>query len=87
MALSRMNGIGDRVVVDRTGLEGHYDFEFTFVRAPVTQLGGDGQSLPPLLDEPAVSSALQNQLGLKLISTTAPVEFLTVEHVEKPSEN
>ena len=29
-ALSRMAGIGERVVVDETGLKGRYDFELTF---------------------------------------------------------
>jgi uncharacterized protein (TIGR03435 family) len=78
-ALSRMAGIGDRVVVDRTGLKGNYDFELTFGR-DVAPPGGDAA-------EPSVFIAVQEQLGLKLESTKAPVEFLTIDHVERPSGN
>jgi uncharacterized protein (TIGR03435 family) len=72
-ALSRMAGIGDRVVVDDTGLKGNYDFELTF-----------GRNDP---EEPSIFSAVQGQLGLKLESKKAPVEFLIIDHVETPSDN
>jgi uncharacterized protein (TIGR03435 family) len=32
-------------------------------------------------------NAIQDQLGLKLEPTTGPVETVTIDHVEKPSEN
>ena len=34
-----------------------------------------------------LASALQTQLGLTLTSTTGPVDFLIVDHVEAPSPN
>lgn len=74
-ALSRMAGIGDRVVVDQTGLTGKYDFELTFAR--------DGA----LSADPSIFSALQEQLGLRLEAKKAPVEFLVIDHVEKLSGN
>lgn len=58
--------------MDNTGLKGNYDFELTFER--------DGESS-------SIFSALQEQLGLKLESKKAPVEFLIIDHVEEPSEN
>lgn len=74
-ALSRMAAIGDRVVVDQTGLKGAYEFELRFERESPESLG------------PSIFEAVQEQLGLKLVSTRAPVEFLVVDHVEKPGEN
>jgi uncharacterized protein (TIGR03435 family) len=32
-------------------------------------------------------NAIQEQLGLKLVATKAPVDVLVVDHVEKPSAN
>jgi uncharacterized protein (TIGR03435 family) len=72
-ALSRTSATGDRVIVDQTALTGAYDFELKFVRD-----GGDG---------PSIFDALAQQLGLKLESKRAPVEFLVIEHVERPTEN
>jgi uncharacterized protein (TIGR03435 family) len=72
-ALSRTSATGDRVIVDQTALTGGYDFELKFVRE-----GGDG---------PSIFEALPEQLGLKLESKKAPVEFLIIEHVERPTEN
>jgi uncharacterized protein (TIGR03435 family) len=81
-ALSRTAGIGDRVVVDRTGLEGTYDFELAFERDSAPPAGTDSARLGP-----PIFSALQEQLGLKLESARAPVEFLIIDRVEKPTEN
>jgi uncharacterized protein (TIGR03435 family) len=82
-ALSRMRWIGDRQVVDNTGLEGNYDFTLSFDRNPVPPTATDG---PPRLG-PDIFSAVQEQLGLKLESGRAPVQFLVVDHAEKPSAN
>jgi len=81
-ALSRTAGSGDRMVVDHTGLKGNYDFELTFER----DSGPVGADVRDLEGSP-IFSALQEQLGLKLESKKAPVEFLIIEHVEQPSEN
>jgi uncharacterized protein (TIGR03435 family) len=46
--------------------------------------------LPPAPDAdapPDLFSAFQQELGLKLQNTKAPVEVIVVDHVEKPSEN
>jgi uncharacterized protein (TIGR03435 family) len=85
-ALSRMAGIGDRVVVDNTGLKGRYDFDLAFERDRATAAGADGRA-PTIREGPSIFSAVQEQLGIKLESTKAPVEFLIVEHVERPTEN
>ena len=36
---------------------------------------------------PSIFSAIQQQMGLRLESAKAPVEFLVIDHVDKPSEN
>ena len=74
-----------RVVLDRTGLEGRYaiTLEWTPDRAPLP-LAGDA---PPPSDKPPLVTALQEQLGLKLESERGPVDVIVVDHVERPTEN
>jgi uncharacterized protein (TIGR03435 family) len=78
-AMTRFAG---RMVVDHTGLEGPFDFELRY--APAAARGGGP---PPLDDRPSIFVAVQEQLGLKLEPTTAPVEVLVVDTVSMPSEN
>jgi uncharacterized protein (TIGR03435 family) len=84
-ALSRTAAVGDRVVVDQTGLHENYDFELTFVRDSPPLAGAERND--PAQEGPSIFSALQEQLGLKLEPMKAPVEFLTVQHVERPAAN
>jgi uncharacterized protein (TIGR03435 family) len=79
----------DRPVVDHTGLQGRYDFLLKWTPDEF-QFGGLGIKVPPPSDNaaaPDLFTAFQEQLGLKLESTKAPVEILVIDHVEKPSEN
>ena len=76
--LSRMVG---RPVFDRTGLAGRFDFLLTYTPDALLRPG----ELPP--DSPDLFTALQEQLGLKLESTTGPVELFIVDRIEPPSEN
>jgi uncharacterized protein (TIGR03435 family) len=81
-----------RPVVDMTGLEGQYEFSLAF--APETTrafpVGGspstDDRPTPPD-PAPSVFQAVQ-QYGLRLEARKAPLEMLTVIHLEKmPTEN
>ena len=67
----------DRPVVDRTGLTGRYAMKLIFAPAR-------GEPAPGDL---SIFEALQEQLGLKLTPQSAPIEFLVVDHVAKPSGN
>ena len=78
-----------RIVVDQTGLSGRFDFQLQW--APgigENPLYPGGDPIPPGDPSlPSIFAAIQEQLGLKLESTRAPVEVLVIDHVEKPSAN
>jgi uncharacterized protein (TIGR03435 family) len=78
----------DRKVVDRTGLEGVFDFTFEF--APELGPGSQHTSIPAESESSvprSIFTALQEQLGLKLESQKGAVDVIVVDHVEEPSEN
>lgn len=79
----------DRPVVDKTGLNGTYDFELLFtpdsIRA-APRREEEGRAAFPT-DGPSIFAALEEQLGLKLEPQKGPIEFLNIVHVERPSEN
>jgi uncharacterized protein (TIGR03435 family) len=74
-----------RIVVDRTGLTGNWDFELTFTPdGPVS--AAPGQELPKIdPNGPSIFTALQEQLGLKLEPTRGPGEVLVIDRVEQPT--
>src|SRR5215472_19253552 len=79
MMAGAFNPYSGRMIVDRTGLTGSWDFELRFAlrrgaNAPATDV-----------DLPDFFIALQEQLGLKLESTNAPVDVLVIDHVERPT--
>jgi uncharacterized protein (TIGR03435 family) len=73
-ALSILTG---RAVLDRTGLSGRWDFVLTYATEAQLRSGEP-------TDAPDLFPALTEQLGLKLQSTTGPVEMFVVDHVERP---
>lgn len=81
-----LSGQVGRIVVDRTGLTGGWDFELQFApdpsRGPLPA-GGDAPPFDP--DAPSLFTALQEQLGLKLESTKGPVDVLVVDSVDRPT--
>ena len=83
--------IVDRPVVDRTSLPGRYDFTLKWT-PDVNQPPAPGQPAPPPAASdvdapPDLFAAFQQQLGLKLEATKAPVEVLVIDKVEKASDN
>jgi uncharacterized protein (TIGR03435 family) len=73
-------------VVDKTGLTGVYDFEMHFVpdEGP-TKETGDRASTD--LAGPSFLSALQEQLGLRLETSKAPVKIWVVDRVDRSTPN
>ena len=82
-----LSRVMDRTVVDRTALPARYDVALQFV--PENRLrAGDGAGGPELTPGCSdIQTALPRQLGLRLDAGKGPVEYLVVEHAEKPTEN
>lgn len=83
-----LQGQVNRPIVDRTMLNGPFDWDVEF--APVFQAGRGGQPPPPDAtdtDRPSIFTALEEQLGLKLQSTRGPVAVLVIDRAERPTPN
>jgi uncharacterized protein (TIGR03435 family) len=63
----------DRRIVDRTGLKGPLDWEL--------QLASD----PNDPSAPSVFTALQEQLGLKLVPNRGMLEVVVIDHIQLPT--
>jgi uncharacterized protein (TIGR03435 family) len=71
--------VTDRPVTDKTGLSGKFDVVLEF--AP------DETAPESSSDMPTLVTALEEQLGLKLVPAKGPRNFIVVDHIERPSEN
>jgi uncharacterized protein (TIGR03435 family) len=76
-----------RPVMDKTGLTGNYDLKLTWTPDEMQASAGPSNSAPGADLAPSVFAAIEEQLGLKLISSKGPVEVLVIDHIERPSEN
>jgi len=93
-SISRMPGV-NRVVVDRTGLEGVYDVDLQWTpdQLPPRPAGGapdapirvNGADIDP--NGPSIFTAVQEQLGLKLESTRGAVHVIVIDAVEQPTDD
>jgi uncharacterized protein (TIGR03435 family) len=68
-----------RPVVDKTGLTGKYDFTLEY--APAARAATDETG------KPSVFTALEEQLGLKLVSSKEPIDVLVIDSIEQPTAN
>ncbi len=85
-ALARMlAGPVGRLVEDRTGLTGGFDFDVEFAVDPAAVAGAGAPAADA--NAPSIFTALEEQLGLKLQAERAPVEVLMIDRVERPTEN
>jgi uncharacterized protein (TIGR03435 family) len=76
-----------RVVQDRTGLTGNYDFNLTWTPDQMPQRPPGASDLPVDPNGPSIFTAVQEQLGLKLDSQRGPVELVVIDRAEKPVED
>lgn len=72
-------------VADKTGLGGMYNFKLA--AAPERNPNAPPDYTPPVVDGPSIFSAVQEQLGLKLVPGKVPVEYVVIDHIERPTAN
>jgi len=75
-----LTGPAGRQVVDRTGLDGRWEFVLHFSRE-------ERDPNAPLGRYPSVFTALQDQLGLKLVPFVGRNKLLVIDHIERPTAN
>ena len=70
-----------RTVIDKTGLTGLYDYTEPAYSTDNTPANS------PAAAYPSIFTAVQEQLGLKLEPSTAPLDILVIDSAEKPTPN
>jgi uncharacterized protein (TIGR03435 family) len=77
----------DRPVVDRTGLQGRFDFTLSWTPDESQYRQAGIQVPPPPADAklPGLFTAVQEQIGLRFESVTTEVEVIVIDGAEKPT--
>ena len=65
--------------MNKTGMAETYDVNLTWTQSMATTENTDADS------GPSIFTALEEQLGLKLVPAKGPVQVLVIDSVEKPS--
>ena len=73
MLINMLQGAAGSIVVDHTGLTGRYDVSLQWDASDTTG--------------PSLSTALEEQLGLRLKQAKTTVDTLVIDHLEMPSAN
>ena len=73
-----LSDIVHREVIDKTGLEGRTTMTLKWTDDEAAEQGGTVLS---------IFTALEEQLGLKLVSSKGPVDTLVIDHIEMPTQN
>jgi uncharacterized protein (TIGR03435 family) len=77
---SSIEGIVEGPIMNRTGLDGFYDLTLRFSMQPL-----NAAPTAPLDDPPSIFTALQEQLGLKLVREKIKVKVFVIDHIERPT--
>jgi bla regulator protein blaR1 len=87
--LSRQQELGNRLVLDKTGLAGHYNWKLNWTPSDAQPpVGADGAPGSPAdTSAPSLFTAVQEQLGLKLEPQKAPIDVVVVDHIDPPTAN
>ena len=77
----------NRTVINGTELKDKYDMQLTYASDQDQPAPGYGQSAAQPDAGPSIFTAMQDQLGLKLVAEKGPVEMIVIDHIEPPSPN
>lgn len=67
--------VRDRPIVDATGLQGAYVLDFTYGPRSYSEPG------------PSVATLAREQLGLRLVAATVPIDVVVIDAVQMPTPN
>jgi uncharacterized protein (TIGR03435 family) len=74
-----ISGIAGGPVTNRTGLEGNYDLTLHYSRPGLTAAPDAAPD-----DAPSIFTAVQEQLGLKLVPEKTKAKVFVIDHIERP---
>lgn len=81
-----LSTIVERQVTDQTALSGTFDLKLEF---RPDDFSGRAKPVPGATNStaPSIFTAVQEQLGLKLVQTKGPVQILVINHAQQPNPN
>jgi bla regulator protein BlaR1 len=85
--LTNVQEIGAKPIINETGLAGtFYDFSLKWSSSAAADPANNA-GIPSNADAPSIFTAVQEQLGLKLVAAKAPVKVVVIDHIEPPTPN
>jgi uncharacterized protein (TIGR03435 family) len=88
LAETLATSLSSAVVVNQTNLDGLFDLELHWLPEGFRLNGFNREQFPDIdPNGPSIVDAVQDQLGLKLESSTGNVDVLVIDHVERPGAN
>ena len=79
--------LAGRPVLNRTALAGTFSFKVSVPRQDETPSGLVGGAVSPGGWRALVPNAVREQLGLRLVNATGPVDVLVIDSIQRPTEN
>jgi bla regulator protein blaR1 len=73
-------------VIDKTGLKGNYNFDLQWAIQTEPDASENAASDNSEAAQ-SISTAIERQLGLKLVPQTQPMPIVVIDHIQKPAEN
>ena len=84
--VGQFQGTDGRTVLDKTGLgDTKYDFDLTWT--PEDPRATDQRATAADDAPPSIYTALEEQLGLKLVPAKSPLKVVIVDHIDHPTPN